>query len=217
MKNLILIFALALFSTNLHSQDITYFFLNLPDSSLGLSKEERKKIVKNHSDEMVMIGYNSFMFNKVDEKYGYLIGSFDASVNLKFWEISNGDKLIAIHGWNGSIGICYSEFHFYNYSGKEFKLLNNEDVLPIVVEENFLSDNYEDNLKRIREDFFYSCIIESISPESLNITVNHYLVNHYLVGDTENYEEYGIIGNKMELIWNDGKFTKGKVYWREKE
>jgi hypothetical protein len=28
-------------------------------------------------------------------------------------------------------------------------------------------------------------------------------------------EKYGIIGNEMELIWNDGKFTPGKVYWSE--
>jgi hypothetical protein len=47
MKNLVVLSILVLMSTKLLSQDITFFFQNLPDSSLlGLSKEERKKIVK---------------------------------------------------------------------------------------------------------------------------------------------------------------------------
>jgi hypothetical protein len=31
----------------------------------------------------------------------------------------------------------------------------------------------------------------------------------------EKYKKYDIMGDKMELIWNDGKFIKGKVYWSE--
>jgi len=214
MRNLILLFTLLLFSSNLLCQDITYFFQNLPDSCLlNLSKQERKKIANNHSDELVMIGYNSFMFKKVDDKFGYLIGSFDGCVNLKIWELSNGEKLIAVHKSNGTIGICYREFHFYKYNGKGYELLNNLDVLPLEdIEQGFFKGNYEDNINRIHEDFNFSCLIESISPEGFNISVNY-----YLVGDTANYEKYGVIGDKMELIWNDGKFIKGKVYWSDEK
>jgi hypothetical protein len=147
MKNLILLFTVALFSTKLLSQDITYFFQNLPDEALfDISKEVRKKIVNNHSEEMVMIGYSPVSFETVDSKFGYFVSPFDCGVVLKIWELSNGDKLIAVHVSNGSLGICQSEFHFYNYNGKEFKLLNNSDILPLeYTMQDFFRGIWDDN------------------------------------------------------------------------
>jgi hypothetical protein len=119
-----------------------------------------------------------------------------------------------VHKSNGSYGICYSEFHFYNYNGKKFKLLNNLDVLQLEdIEPDFFSGNYEDNMNRIIQEAHYPiCFMEYMPSKESSIEV--YLV---LVGDRSTYEKHGLIGDKMELIWNDGKFTKGKVYWSKRE
>jgi hypothetical protein len=215
MKNLILIFAVALFSTQLLSQDITYFFLNLPDSCLlDFSKQDRKKIVNNHSEVLTIS--QPYIFKAVDEKFGYLFGPFEMSVKIKIWELSNGDKLIAVHKSNGTLNVCYSEFHFYNYNGKKFKLLNNLDILPLEdIEPDFFSGNYEDNMNRIIQEVDYPiCFMEDMSPKGSSIYVDFGLGS--IVGRSS-YEKYGIIGDRMELIWNDGKFTKGKVSWSERE
>ena len=217
MKNLILIFAVALFSTQLLSQDITYFFQNLPDEALfDISKEDRKKIANNHSEEMVMIGDNPVSFETEDSKFGYLIGPFELSVRIKIWELSNGNKLIAVHKSNGTLNVCYSEFHFYNYNGKKFKLLNNLDVLPLEYTwQDFFRGNYEDNMNRIIQEVDYPiCFMEDMSPKGSSIYVDFGLGS--IVGRSS-YEKYGIIGDRMELIWNDGKFTEGKVSWSERE
>jgi hypothetical protein len=181
MKNLILLITVALFSTKLLSQDITYFFLNLPDSCLlGFSKQDREKIVNNHSEEMDMNG-QPFIFKAEDEKFGYLIGPFDAGVCLKIWEISNGDKLIAVHKSNGTVGICHTEFHFYIYDGMNFNYLNNEDVFPNEdFEQNFFKGENEQNIILSQEDsIFYRCITYSISPKSSNMVVYYFLTDDY--------------------------------------
>jgi len=38
----------------------------------------------------------------------------------------------------------------------------------------------------------------------------------HLTEKKSKYKKYGLIGNRMELVWNDGKFTKGKVYWSKR-
>jgi hypothetical protein len=179
---------------------------------LNLSKEDRKKIVKNHSeDTLVHIGYNSFRFKAIDKKFGYMIGSFDGIVYLKIWELSNGNKLIAVQKLGN---MCYNVLDFYRYNGKVYHHLNNKDILPAEnMERNFFDDNYEENIKKISaEIFLYPCEYVSISHDRLNI-----FVEYYITGDRTKDKEYGLIADRMELIWNDGKFTKGKVYWREKE
>jgi hypothetical protein len=214
MKNLVVLSILVLMSTKILSQDITFFFQNLPDSSLlGLSKEERKKIVKEQSeDTMVLIGYNSFRFIAKDQKFAYLIGSFDGLVSLKIWEISNGNKLIAVLGQNGTVGVCYTDFNFYIYDGKNFNYLNNEDVfLNEDFEQNFFKGENEQNIILSQEEpIFFRCTTYSLSSESSSIDVSYFLCDEY-----KKYKKSGLIGNKMELIWNDGKFTPGKVYWSE--
>lgn len=213
MKNFVALSILVLMSTKILSQDITFFFQNLPDEVFLMSKEERNKIVKEHSeDTLVLIGYNSFRFKAKDQKFAYLIGSFDGGVSLKFWEMSNGNKLIAVLGSNGFSVICYTDFHFYIYDGKNFKYLKNEDVFPIEdIEQNFFKGENEKNIILSQEEpFKFRCTTYSLSPESSSIDVSYFLCEDY-----KKYKKSGLIGDKMELIWNDGKFTPGKAYWSE--
>jgi hypothetical protein len=214
MKNLILIFAVALFSTNLLSQDITFFFQNLPDSSImNLSKDIRKKIIICASESKPYQNEDNFYsIDVLDKKNGYLemSGAFGGRFQLCFWNMKNGTKLIGTYLESCGPMCIISQFDFYVHNGKTYKLLNWADVMPEEVVSNFFKENYDENFQRLIENDILPMLSYELPRKGLNIVVKF--------GDGEPreiLEEYAFIGNRMELIWNDGKFTKGKVYWSE--
>jgi hypothetical protein len=73
---------------------------------------------------------------------------------------------------------------------------------------NFFKKNFEQNKERMLNDLHF-LPGEHFNKEGMNLVLS------WGVYDKETLEKYGIIGNKLELIWNDGKFTPGKVYWSE--
>lgn len=213
MKNLILLFTVLLFSTNLLCQDIAYFFQNLPDSSLlGLSKEEREKIIKYASESKTYEHEGNFYTIEVlDKKNGYLeMNTFGASVKLCYWNMKNGTKLIASYIESCGPVCFFTQFNFYVFDGKTYKLLNRDDVLPKEIVSYFFKENHKENMQQLIENDILLMLSFELPIKGLNI-----IVKFGVDESRETLEKYSIMGNKMELIWNDGKFTKGKVYWSE--
>ena len=218
MKNLILLFIVVLFSSKLLSQDIVYFFQNLPDEALfGVSKENRKKIVESGSGRLhewppfsdwVQIKDLSFWFRTNGEEGTFYCTGTLIAQTINYWKISNGNTLILI-GHQGPAPSYFTMFYFYYFDGKDYKLLEETDVMPKeILINNFFKNNPEQNKERMLNDLHF-LPREYFYKDGLNMVMS------WGDNDKETLEKYGIIGNKMELIWNDGKFTKGKVYLSE--
>ncbi len=207
MKNLVVLSILVLMSTKLLSQDITFFFQNLPDEVFfNVSKENRKKIAE--SDSWIQIGELLYSFNVKDERGHFTCSGTVISIDISYWDISNGNKLIVI-SHTGSPPKHDDILDFYSYDGRDYKSLNWSEVMPDVnLISNFFKKNFEQNKERMLNDLHF-LPGEHFNKEGMNLVLS------WGVYDKETLEKYGIIGNKLELIWNDGKFTPGKVYWSE--
>jgi hypothetical protein len=201
------------------SQTITDFFQELPDSSImGLTKKERAKIVKYSLDNIsyddalkdIQKEGNSYALSKVDLKNGFLemVGYFEGFLQMSYWKLSNGSKLIAVYQC-GSGPIGYVElFDFYIFNEKKYELVKFNDIIPINLEKDFFSKNYEENMKRMEKEDVVTSLLFELPRRGKNIIVKF--------GNEESkktYQKYNIIGNRMTLIWDDGKFIKGNIYW----
>ena len=203
------------------SQTITDYFQELPDSSvMGLTQKERMKIVKYSIDN---ISYddaikdlkkdgNFYAFSKIDINNGFLemIGYFEGLFQMCYWNLSNGNKLIAVYQY-GSGPVGYVElFDFFIFNGKEYELVKLKDIIPNNLEKDFFRNNYEYNIKKMEKDDIIASLLFELPRNGKNIVVKW--------GNEESqktYEKYNIIGNRMSLIWNDGEFIKGNIYWEK--
>ena len=154
----------------------------------------------------------TFKFTIKDNYGTFFCSGAMSSVSISYWDISNGDKLIVIWGQDGPP--TYDDIlKFYFFDGKDFKL---SDWLNVMSEEisirSFFKNNPEQNIERMRNDLNWLPGVHFYKDGVKNMVMSWSLLD-----DKSNYEKYDIIGDRMELIWNDGKFIKGKVYWSEKE
>jgi hypothetical protein len=217
MKVYIIIMTILLAATDSFSQNIVDIFLTVPDSSvLNLDNATRKQIVKysmnNKSVEdahKVMrennIGYS---FEVADIKNGFikLIGSFEGQIQMCYWNMKNGEKLIAIYQ-EGCGPVCYIErFDFYKYNGKVFKAVASNKIIPEMYNDFFQGD-VSLQKKEMEKHEISATLLFDLPRKGLNITAKW--------GNAEAkevYEKYAK-GNRMTLIWNDGVFKKGNIFW----
>jgi hypothetical protein len=108
------------------------------------------------------------------------------------------------------LNIPYNKFNFHVFNGKTYKLLNRDDVLPKELVSYFFKENHKEKMQQLIENDILLMLSFELPRKGLNI-----IVKFGVEESREILEKYGIIGNKMELIWKDGKFTVGKVYWSE--
>ena len=222
MKKIIvtLIVALSITASG-YSQDIIHFFKNVPDSSImNISKYDREKIVKqsidNRSDDdahkdLSIDGVN-YAFNVVDIRNGYLslTGFFEGRFQMCYWNLKNGNKFIAVYCEDHhTLGAVVGSLCFYEYNGKSYKPIDRDKVIPNIFDD-FLGDNKEAKLKKMGEDETYASVIYQLPRKGKNI-----IAKWGNMDGQEAYREYGI-GDRMVLVWNNGTFTKGKIYWENR-
>ena len=209
MKNLILLFVVALFSTKLLSQDFTYFFQNLPDEVFfGVSKENRKKIAE--SDTSIQIDEFTYSLRVEDKRAYFYCSAAEEGISFSYWDISNGNNLIVIWDYSDGPPSYNDNLSFYYYIGNDFTLLDWLDVMPEDLIYNFFENDSEQNIERMLIDM-NSPLGVHFYKDGLNLVMSLHLTEK-----KSKYKKYGLIGNRMELVWNDGKFTKGKVYWSKR-
>lgn len=205
-------------STTLFSQKITDFFVELPDSSiLDLTKEQRRAIVK---QSLEYKSYNEALKNlsnrniyyaisELDIPNGYLklMGAFEGHLQMCYWNIKNGNKLIAVYQ-EGCGPVCYVEnFEFYIYNGKTYQPVAIKSILPDY-EQDFIKGNFYKTKQKMEKDDVIASYLFDLPRKGKNIVVKYGNEN-----SNEVYKRYGIVGNRMILVWDDGKFKKGKMYW----
>lgn len=218
MKKKILIFVSIFLSSSFFSQTIIDFFENIPDSSiLNLTKDERQKITKysadnkTHADAVYDLNQNklTYSFSNVDIKNGYLrlVGGMEGFLEMCYWNLRSGQKLIAVYQ-EGCGPVCYvEEFDFYIYDGKKYTPLNFKNVIPDI-RQNFFKDNYINNHTKMEKEGIIASLLFELPRKGKNI-----IAKWGNEDSKETYQKYNIIGDRMNLIWKDGRFEKGDIFW----
>lgn len=217
MRTILTILIITVVSFTGFSQTIVDFFETVPDSSiLGLTIEQRKEIVKYSIDnKSVKDAYKDFSNNQIDYafdiidiKNGYLrlIGAFEGHIQMCYWNLKNGNKLISIY-FEGCGPVCYIEqFDFYEYNGKDFKPIDWHLIIPDVYDDFFIDQ--KSGIKEMKQKDILATLLFDLPRTGKNIVAKWGNED-----SQETYKKYGH-GDRMILNWDDGKFKKGDIYWK---
>ncbi len=199
------------------SQNIVDFFESVPDTSiLQLTNKERKEIAKYSLDNKSANDVNDdlrdkgirYAFEMVDIKNGYLkiTGKMEGHIQMCYWNMTNGDKLIAIYQ-EGCGPVCYIEhFYFYEYNGEDFKSIDWHTIIPDIYNDFFRGDiNFQ--LEEMKNKDVLATLLFELPRTGKNIIAKWGNEDFQDI-----YKKYGL-GDRMILIWDDGKFMKGEIYW----
>lgn len=204
-------------SSSLNAQNILDFFIGVPDSSvLTLPKSERSKIVRlsknNRSakDATAIIkkhGLN-YTFENVDVKNGYLklIGAMEGHLEMCYWNLQSGKKLVGVYHESCGPG-CYPEtLNFYLYSAGKYTSVPFDKVFPDLHEKIFGSQQKDDFDSAFQTDFKETMTLK-LPQKGKNIVVK-WGSDEFLAENRQKMK-----GNQANLIWRDGKFITGQIYW----
>ncbi len=217
MRTILTILIITVVNLSGFSQTIVDFFETVPDSSiLRLTKEQRKEIVKysidNKSEEDAYKDLSNnqihYAFDIIDVKNGYLrlIGAFEGHIQMCYWNLKNGNKLISIY-FEGCGPVCYIEqFDFYEYNGKNFEPIDWHIIIPEVYNDFFV-DQKSDIEEMKKKDILATLLFD------LPRTGKNIIAKWGNEDSQETYKKYGL-GDRMILIWDDGKFNKGEIFWK---
>lgn len=122
--------------------------------------------------------------------------------------MTNGHQLIAVYQENCGPICEVAYLDFYIFDKHELTQVNLCSVLSTALEKDFFAQSFEENLQKMQQEDVIATLLFDLPQKGKNITV--YWGNNE---EQTTYEKYNIIGNKMELIWEDGKFSKSNVFW----
>lgn len=210
----ILIFVFAL---PMKSQNILDFFTGVPDSSvLMLPKKDRAKIVKlsknnrNARDAQAVIQKHGlfYTFEQVDIPNGYLklIGAMEGHLEMCYWNLPNGRKLIAVYHEACGPGCSAESLDFYEWSAGKYKLIPVSAVFPDLDQKLFGVARDDDFALEFRIDFKETMTVK-LPQKGKNIQIAW--------GSEEftNENRNSMPGNSAKLIWKEGKFLIGEIFW----
>ncbi|MFH1198116.1 MAG: DUF3256 family protein [bacterium] len=216
MMNRIIVIILFLFSGSVFCQNIIDYFILVPDSVCILNQSERKQLVENYHkgrNEYFQEGAYKFLFDVFDTKNGYLkiIGPFEGSWEMCYWNLKNENKLIAVNEI-GCGPICDSRLTFFEYSQNKLRGLPYNSIMPPIDYtdcydmEKIKKNNSAKHFEALKEQL-YPAWTYSLPQKGKNIIVNFELVEDFDAGKYKIF--YRSTSNQLELIWNDGQFLKG--------
>lgn len=212
----IIILLIFLFCGRIFSQNIIDYFLLLPDSVCVLNQSGRMQFVENYNkgkNEYLHEGVYKFWFDVLDTKNGYLkiIGAFEGSWEMCYWNLKNGNKLIAVNEI-GCGPICDSRLTFFEYSQHKLTCLPYNSIMPqidytdcydlVKIKENNSPEDYELLKKQL-----YPAWTFSLPQKGKNIIVNFELIEDFEAGKYKIF--YRSASNRLELIWKENHFVKG--------
>ncbi|MCT4615127.1 MAG: hypothetical protein N4A49_09675 [Marinifilaceae bacterium] len=107
------------------------------------------------------------------------------------------------------MGPDVEKLHFYIYDGNSYKFIPKADVIPVCFDD-FLKGNKEETNRKMGENEDYASLIFQLPQHGKNIIAKF--------GNFDSYEIYTpyIIGNRMILVWDDGRFKRSEIYWEKK-
>lgn len=221
MKNILLIILLLTNTFGLLSQNIEQAFVNIPDQYFPqLTKEKRSDLIYRHNVLKTDTITNNFKgistLKEIDYQHQFLrLATTDISTfEEKIWIKKDSSKII---GFNHNVcgPVCDSHVAFFNTNFQRIDVGKNH-IFPEVNIADFLNkDKILADGKTVKQiislyDIFFTTIIFQKTENNIILESN---VEKYLSPQTYNDLKPYLLGNKMELVWNDGVFKKGNISW----
>lgn len=126
------------------SQNIIDFFLTLPAEAFDIPKEERQEIAsyskdnRSHQDMLLDVTAKGKSFwSDIENQYLYFTDGNGADYEFLCWDMSNGDKLIAVYSYEFVYFRGDYDFYFYRYDGKKFHKQQLNDIIPDAYDDFF--------------------------------------------------------------------------------
>jgi len=212
-NKLILFIIAASLSLSANAQKIIDIFNLLPGAAaLEISVQDRKQMFKDYqAGNKTRQGDGSYRFGIVDTKSGYLNieGGIEGKWEMCYWNLPNRNQLVAIYQ-EGCGPACDIElFEFYIYNGKTLVKQDFNKIIPDV-EQDFFKQNPEQSKRKLEEEDQNPVLLFQLPRKGSSIIAT------FTDGVNENktIDKKYLKGNQMELLWNNGKFKKGKIYWK---
>jgi hypothetical protein len=191
------------------AQNIGDYFCMLPDSSaLGLSSNKRKEMIKDFVAKTEPTDA-LYRFDVLDVKNGFLkvTGAIEGHFEMCYWNRSDGSKLIAVYQ-EGCGPVCIVEqFEFYTLRNGKLMPENFSKIIPDVYDDFFLGNAKEQKKKLEHADIIIT-LLYRLPQSGKNI------IARWGNEETDDVYRKWAKGTYMELLWNDGVFTKSEVIWK---
>lgn len=197
-------------STKVNGQKIIDIFNLLPDNiAINIPKETKKQMYVDYKSGNNNNTGTGYRFGIVDTKNAYLNvqGTFDGKWEMCYWNLSNGQQLVAVY-YEGCGPVCAMEvFDFYKYDGKNLTRQDFNKIIPDV-ENDFFKNNPEKTKKELEQKDIIAVLLYQLPKKGTTI------IAKYGNETSEEIDKKYFKANRMELIWTNGKFKKGKMYWQ---
>jgi len=204
MKRLFFMLIIGFFSLTVCSQTLSDLFYLLPDQfAYDLTINTRKELIKNKSAAQIIFNDDSTYFDLVsfDEKNGYVEFSsshMESSWEMCYWKNSSGSILVGV---SQPRDMSKKLFFFWIKDGKATYPTN--DVLRGLSIYYFAKPNAK--ISDIDEELCGG-LSYTLPRKGVNIICK--------IGWTcDEKTESFLLGDKCELLWEDGHFEFGKPYF----
>ena len=195
--------------------------INLPDSAFrerGLNEKSNREAFLQFVklDEAKREELGDSIREAIRASFGYYIPEngymkyytpeYDGEVSneIRYWNLSGGNKLIAMRRvYCGTLG-CEGTIDFYKYDGKTMTYIPSNEVLP---EDCFrLPFKSENDYKNKMSDLVW---VYKLPKKGNDIELKIFYNTDEEVEEAKSF----LSGNTIDLRWNDGKFTTSTLSW----
>lgn len=205
-----------LISVGLYSQNIVELVKELSRSSyFSVTVDEFEQALSYFHEPDSLTQYPAINLTAVDIKNGYLAGNTpDNEITVCYWNMSNGKKLLCYSIW--ACGpVCGSEWQFFEYSKEDgIQQVNQRIEVNDFINESEYFD-FESMKNENSEEEYIMLKSEAYLTYTLSLPQTGKNVILYFQPNLDDSEvadrfKYKVSYKGIELVWNDGKFLKGK-------
>lgn len=199
-------------NTQAQERRLFRLFANLPDTAvIGLTTGQRQELIQNFRNERQRYQQDlPYRLHTVDHGNGFLglDGAFEGVWQMCYWNLSDGRQLICTYA-EGCGPVCQAvQFDFYYHDQGKITHVPRLQVIPefVGIEKRFLRGAPDETYRIFNEKDIIATVVYRIPRRGKNITI--------VFGNEEPDERYRpyVHGTKIDLIWQDGRFTVGEPY-----
>jgi len=222
MKKILFISCFLIFSFSFFAQNIGEFFVSLPERYLSqLSSDQRQELLnrsKNKKDSTIVNNYGGrSRLLAFDDEHNYIKvqiseqGFFEA----KKWILKDSTSLFAASFWvcspacDGGISFFKNNYIPTMFGKDQFPSI---DISDFFNRDSLAAKGISENELKNRFDMFF--VRFEFQPDGNDILVINDNRSYMNEEDYEKWRSY-LKGDRLLLIWKDGYFEKGEVYFRE--